>query len=103
MSCGDWNGDYIDALAEWAFRDAVLCTYQTSIGGPEFATIVLGAIGMSYLISHGSPLIAVVIFVVAGGVFMGQIAGIAVGIVTAVLLAVVGAVPVIVLRKMSRS
>jgi len=101
MSCTDWNGDYLDALAEFAFRDALLCPYQTSIGGPEFATLIFGAIGMALMIRQGSVAIPAVILVVTGGVFVTQIAGLAVGFVTALVLGVLGLAPVLLLRKLS--
>lgn len=101
MSCTDWSGDYLDALAEFAFRDALLCPYQTTMGGPEFATLILGAIGIAYMIRQGSIVIPVVIMVTTGGAFMSQVAGIAVGFVTVVVLGILGLAPVLVLRKMS--
>jgi len=101
MSCTDWSGDYLQALSEFAFRDAILCPYQTSIGGPEFATLIFGAIGMAFLIRQGSFAIPAVLMVVTAGVFMAQVAGIAVAFVTVVVLSALGIAPVLVLRKMS--
>lgn len=101
MSCTDWNGDYLEALSQFAFRDAILCPYQTTIGGPEFATLIFGAIGMSYMIRQGSLVIPVIIMVATGGAFMTQVAGIAVGFVTVTVLTILGLAPVLVLRRMS--
>lgn len=101
MTCTEWNGDFLDALAEFAFRDALLCPYQTSIGGPEFATLIFGAIGMSYMIRQGSLVIPAVIMVATGGAFMAQVAGLGVGFVTVVVLGMFGLAPVLLLRKMS--
>lgn len=101
MTCTEWNGDYLDALSEFAFRDALLCPYQTSLGGPEFATLVFGAVGMAYMIRQGSLVIPAVIMVATGGAFVSQVAGIAVGFVVTVILVMFGLGPVLVLRKMS--
>lgn len=105
-SCADWQAaaDYpwLEALSQWHFRDAALCPYQSTIGGPEFATLVLGGVGMAYMIRQGSPAIAFVLFIVTGGVFMSQIASVAVAIVTVVVLTMLGIAPVLVLRRIAQ-
>lgn len=104
--CADYAANetypWIEALSDWAFADAVLCPYQTTIGGPEFATLMLGVVGMAYMIRQGSLGIAAVVMVIAGGVFVSQVAAPAVGIITAVVLALFGLIPVLIVRRMSR-
>lgn len=102
MTCKEWNGDFLKALGEFAYRDAILCPYQMNIGGPEFATLILGAIGMSFMIKQDSPAIAAVVGIIFGGVFMTQIVGIASTIMTVLILTMVGIGPVLLLRRMSR-
>ena len=101
MSCTEWNGDFLQALSEFAFRDALLCPYQMTLGGPEFATLIFGSIGIAYMIRQGSIVIPVIIMVTTGGAFMSQVAGIAVGFVTVAVLGILGLGPVLILRKMS--
>lgn len=106
MECVDWQNaheyPWIEALSNWEFRDAFLCPFQTTIGGPEFATMILGAIGMAYMIRQGSLGIATVVMIITGGIFVGQVAGIVLGIITMVVLTMFGIVPVLVIRRMSR-
>lgn len=104
--CADYaaNNTYpwIEALSDWAFADAILCPFQTTIGGPQFATLIIGVVGMAYMIRQGSLGIAAVVMVVAGGVFISQVAAPAVGIITVVVLTLLGLIPVLVVRRMSR-
>lgn len=104
LGCGGYSDPYpwIEALSQWAFADAILCPYQTTIGGPAFATLIIGVVGMSYMIKQRSLGIAAVVMVITGGVFMGQVAAPAVGIITMVVLTLLGLVPVLIIRRMSR-
>lgn len=104
MACKDHTGEWpwLDAMAQFEFRDAILCPYQMTIGGPEFATMIIGVVGMAYMIRQGSPAIAAVVMIICGGVFVSQISGVAVGIVTVVVLTMFGLIPVLIIRRMSR-
>lgn len=105
MACKDFTGaDYpwLDALMQFNFRDAVLCPYQMTIGGPEFATLILGAVGISYMIKQDSIGIAAVIAIICGGVFISQVDSYATAFVTIGVLVLFGLVPVLLVRRMSR-
>lgn len=104
LECTEYSDPYpfIEALSDWAFADAVLCPYQTTIGGPEFATLIIGVVGMSYMIKQRSLGIAAVVMVITGGVFVGQVAAPGVAIVTVVVLTLLGLIPVLVIKRMSR-
>lgn len=98
MSCSEWS-DYANALQEAAFRDAVLCPLQTRFGGPELALLMFGAISIGYTLRQGSIVMSYVIAVLFGGAILTQVAPLGVTIITIVVLMLLGAGPVLYLRR----
>ncbi len=104
MACTD-HDLWIDALAasEMAVRDAVLCPFQTSMGGAVFATLVLfGIVGVPLYIRQQSIIIPFVLALMLGGILLTQVVAMAQTLVIVVLLLVFGIVPVILLRRRLR-
>lgn len=100
MTCKEWAGDWAQALTEMAIRDAILCPYQTSIGGPMFAGLVLlGVINLPIYIRTGGVIIPFVITLVIGGLVITQTASIVQGIIITTILLAIGLGPIVLLRR----
>ncbi len=104
MACSD-HDLWIDALdaGTMAVRDAVLCPYQTSMGGAVFATLVLfGMVGVPIYIRTQSIIIPFVLALLISGVLLAQMVAMAQTLVIVVILLVFGIVPVVLLRRRLR-
>jgi hypothetical protein len=101
MACAEYAMAY-EAVLDGAFRDAMLCSYQSSMGGPEFALLVLGPVGLYLYGKTESFGMLLVMALVTGGVALPYIAGVGVSIVTILALFVLGTVPVLILWRMGR-
>lgn len=104
MACSDYDL-WIEALSasEMAVRDAVLCPFQTSMGGTVFATLVLfGIVGVPMYIRQGSVIIPFVLVLLISGVLLSQIVAMGQTLIIVTILLVFGVVPVILLRRRLR-
>lgn len=100
MACSDYNGDFLEAMVQEEFRDAILCPYQESLGGPLFAMIIYGAITAHIYIRTGSALLPFILSILVGGIAFTQVPSPAAATMTFVLLVLGGIVPVLVIRRL---
>lgn len=104
MACSDWDL-YVNALdaGNMAVRDAILCPFQDSMGGMVFATIVIvGIIGLPIYARQQSIIIPFVLVMILGGILLTQIVAMGQMLIAVVVLLVLGAGPVILLRRRVR-
>lgn len=76
----------VEHLLNFEFIKAMTCTYASSVGFLVMGLLVYGAVGMSIYIRTGSVVIPFVLLLLTGGAVTTQLAGVAMGIVTLVLL-----------------
>lgn len=100
MACSDYNGDFLEAMLQEEFRDAILCPYQTNIGGALFAMIIYGAITSHIYIRTESVLIPLILTILVGGIALTQIPSSATALLTFALLMFGGIVPVLLIRRL---
>lgn len=99
MACTDYDL-WREALEQEAFRDAILCPYQTSLTGVFFAMVAYGTITTALYIRTRSVLLPTVLTIVVGGTVMTEIAAPAVALFTVVLLFIVSLGPIILIRRL---
>lgn len=100
MACSDWNGNWYEALSNFAFRDAVLCPYQDTMGQAVFASmVVLGIINMPIYVRTQSAIIPIIITTAISGIVLVELAANAQTLVLVGLLMAIGLGPVLVLRR----
>lgn len=103
MACTDYGGDWIEALdvGTMAVQDAVLCPYQTTMGGVVFATfVILGLVNIPIYSRQQSVLVPMIVTLSVGGVVLSQVNSLFLGILTVVLLLLFGIGPLLVLRRL---
>jgi len=100
MACSDHNGDFLEAMMQEQFRDAILCPYQENIGGALFAMIIYGAITSHIYIRTESVLIPLVLSILVGGIALTQIPSEGAALITFALLVFGGVVPVLLIRRL---
>lgn len=84
--------DGVDYITDFEFMAAVGCPYFDVAGLLVVGTLVYGAIAGSIYIRTGSVIIPFGLLFLTGGVVMAQVASVAVGLATAVVLLVGGGV-----------
>jgi hypothetical protein len=77
-------------LMDWEFIKAFSCTYANAAGFLVVGLFVYGGISLSIYIRTGSVVIPFVLLLLTGGAVMSQVASVAVGVAT-ILLLVTGA------------
>lgn len=92
-ACSQWNGDYIEALRNYAFGDAFVCPYWDTVGQLATGLLVWGGISLAIYIKTGSIIIPYILLLLLGGVVLQQVASVAVTISGVIVLAVLGGVP----------
>ncbi|MUV59791.1 hypothetical protein [Halobacterium sp. CBA1126] len=105
MACGDYGGQWLQAIAGdgMHIRDLILCGYQSQVGGPFFAAVVLlGMINLPVYIRTQSALLPTVITLIVGGVLLVEVASVAQAIIVVMLLFAIGLAPVLLLRRIQR-
>lgn len=99
MACTDYNS-YIEMWSNWAFRDAILCTYGDTFGSLLLpALLVVGAINFGYYAKQESVGMPLVVTLLTGGFFLSQSDPILIQMVRVVAVIIFGLMPVFVLRK----
>lgn len=101
MACGDYAYAY-EAVLDAAFRDAFFCVGQDAMGGPAFALLVLGPVGLYLYGKSESTGLLLVMAIVAGGVALPYVAGIGINMVVVLALLVLGVAPVLFLYRLGR-
>ncbi|GAA0305490.1 hypothetical protein [Halarchaeum salinum] len=105
MACAAYDGRWLRAIMgeEMHVRDLVLCGYQSQIGGPFFAALVLlGMINLPIYIRTQSALLPTVVTLIVGGVLLVEVGSIAQALLVVMLLFGLGLGPVLLLRRVQR-
>lgn len=104
MACGDHTGQFrwLEMLSDDAFRDAVLCPFQLEMGGLVFGTLVFGGIVASLYIRQRAFIIPAVLAIAIGGLVLPQVQSVGLQMALLIILTAAGAIPVLMLYRMSR-
>ncbi len=98
MACSDYTY-WTDALEQWAFQDAILCPYQTTMDSLLFGLLVVGSINMALYAKQESVLLPLVVTMLTGSILLVEVAGVFTALVRVGLLFLVGLGPVLLLRR----
>ena len=107
MACTDWSSG-LEALRAFAFRDAVFCWYQgdggvaTGIGGPAFALLIMGGVGMYIYGKTESYALVTVLLIVLGGVFLPYVAPVGLSIGQLLFVLMLAVAPLLVLWRLGK-
>lgn len=72
MACTDYSA-WHEFLANWQFFDTVWCPYVDAVGPTLAPLLVIGPIGVALYLFSGSFLLPLVLIIILGGVFVGQL------------------------------
>lgn len=86
MSCTQWSGQWGEALTNGAFLDAILCPYQTQVGGVVFGLFVYGVVMTALYIRTDSVIAPLVGTIVVGVLLIPQLPAGGFQIIAAVLI-----------------
>lgn len=99
MACSDYI-DSLDALKNYAFRDAFTCDFQSQFGsGLFFGLVVMAAMGMAVYIRTDDIVVPWAVMTVTAGVVLPWVTSIGVTVAVIVIAVVGGAAPIILIRR----
>lgn len=99
MACSDWS-DSLEALKNFAFRDAFTCDYQGQFSsGLFFGLVVMAAIGLAVYIRTDDIVVPWAVMVVTAGVVLPWVTSVGVTVAVIVIAVVGGAAPIILYRR----
>jgi len=99
MSCSQYSALY-EALQQYAFADAVSCTFTEPTGTVATGMLVFGAITTSLGIRTDGIAMPAAITLLTGGILLPFLPGAATQIATLILLVAIGIGPVVMLRRL---
>ncbi len=86
MACTEWNGQWGEALTSGHFFDAILCPYQTQVGGLVFGLFIYGVVMTALYIRTDSVIAPLVGTMVVGVLIIPQLPAGGLQIIAAVLI-----------------
>lgn len=102
QGCATYGGDYVQALLDRQFFDAVYCMNADQLGAPAFALLFVGPLCLGLASYYDSPTPLIVLLFLVGSVIVGQLPAGITSFVAIVLLFVIPAAAVILIKRLGR-
>lgn len=102
QGCSTYGGDYVQALLDRQFFDAVYCFNADTLGAAGFALLFLGPLTIGLASYYESPTPLIVLFFLVGSVFVGQLPAGITQFAAIVLLFVMPAAAVILIKRLGK-